>query len=91
METLWPVTELRRLAYNLYGWLAGLSRDLGLLTAYYGLRRLATEWRLTDTIQKIAAENLTVTSICHNSNPLTLTVARLGLQLPSTNGILIVK
>jgi len=28
--------SLRRLAYNHYGWLAGLSRGLGLLVAYGG-------------------------------------------------------
>jgi len=28
--------SLKRLAYNLYRWLAGLSRSLGLLVAYGG-------------------------------------------------------
>jgi len=34
--------SLRRLAYNLYNWLAGLSRGLGLLMAYGGWWRLST-------------------------------------------------
>jgi len=48
--------SLRRLTYNPYGWLAGLSRGLGLLTAYDGLRRLATAYR--NTIQKVATKKL---------------------------------
>jgi len=52
-----PSRGLEWLAYNPYGWLAGLSRGLELLTAYDSLWWLAAAYR--NTMQKIAtAHNL---------------------------------
>jgi len=50
--------SLRRLAYNPYGWLAGLSHSLGLLMAYGGLYRLATAYEYKHSNKKIKCNKL---------------------------------